>query len=136
MFPATHDHAFIEDMHQETQPATEPAFWYAGDAGAPESSENVQATLQRVNEAARAAAEGSTGQAADSSPADADDGQAEVQKMLDAMSRAMEGDGEDANSLVETLMHGLLSKEVLLDPLKVRKDSPILRFTCHMCHGQ
>lgn len=113
----------METVQQQARPATPPAFWCAGETGASASAENVQATLQRVNEAARAAAEGSTGQAAGTSTANADDGQAEVQSMLDAMSRAMEGDGDEANSLVETLMHGLLSKEVLLDPLKVRKDN-------------
>eukprot|EP00892_Ulva_mutabilis_P008329 jgi/Ulvmu1/5869/UM025_0131.1 len=90
-----------------------------GDPGAPESTRSVQATLQQVNETARVAAEGSTGHIqhdpADSRP---DDGQAEIQQMLDAMSQAMQGGGGQADSFVETLMHGLLSKEVLYDPLK------------------
>lgn len=92
-----------------------------GDQGAPGSTESVQATLQRVNETARAAAEGSTGQLPPDFPGSRlGDGQAEIQQMLDAMSNAMQGGGGEADSFVETLMHGLLSKEVLYDPLKVR----------------
>ena len=109
----------LEHCTHERYPAPD-----AGDTAASDSTDNVQSTLQRVNEAARAAAEGSTGQVPGSSPAGPDDGQAELQQMLDAMSNAMSGDGEEANSFVETLMHGLLSKEVLFDPLKVCTPAP------------
>lgn len=51
--------------------------------------------------------------------------------MLDAMSHAMSGDGEEANSFVETLMHGLLSKEVLFDPLKVCTPTVWAASSCH-----
>lgn len=92
----------------------------AGEFDAPGSTESVQATLKQVNETARAAAEGSAAHAQHGSNTGQDEGQAEIQQMLDAMSQAMEGGGGEADSFVETLMHGLLSKEVLYDPLKVR----------------
>lgn len=39
--------------------------------------------------------------------------------MLDAMQGAMGGAGGDMDSFVDTLMHGILCKEVLYEPLKV-----------------
>lgn len=45
-----------------------------------------------------------------------------LQKLLEAMQGAMGGGGEGGmnDSFVDTLMHGILCKDVLYEPLKVR----------------
>jgi hypothetical protein len=80
----------------------------------------MASTLDQVNQAARRAAEGSTGSPAVSPAVDAEEASAaEMQKMLEAMQHAMGGGGANMDSFVDTLMHGILSKDVLYEPLKV-----------------
>lgn len=111
----------LQNMMKENQPVPAAATSAAPSDGAA----SYLSTLDQINEAARKAAEKSTGSWSNPNLAQAGGGDEmpdvdaqEMQKMLDAMQGAMGGAGGDMDSFVDTLMHGILCKEVLYEPLK------------------